>query len=110
MLDDADTTSMPFLERPFLTLDNSRKNKEMHEVSMPSPTPRLLEVAGVGGREEDAVGGGPPLLGDAGRPQPQVGRAGHAVEAEGGDGERGGPGLEWARSIHRHSGGSTITD
>ena len=77
---------------------------------MPLPTPRLLEVAGVGGREEDAVGGGPPLLGDAGRPQPQVGRAGHAVEAEGGDGERGRPGLEWARSINRHSGGSTITE
>ena len=71
---------------------------------MSSPAPRLLEVAGVGGRQEDAVGGGPPLLGDAGRPQPQVGRAGHAVEAEGGDGERGGPGLESTRSINRHSG------
>ena len=92
-------TQIQLLERPFLTLDNSRKDKEMHEVSMPLPTPRLLEVAGVSGRQEDAVGGGPPLLGDAGRPQPQVGRAGHAVEAEGGDGERGRPGLEWAWSI-----------
>ena len=56
------------------------------------PTPRLLKVAGVGGRQEDAVGGGAPLLRDPGSPQRrQVGRAGHAVESEGGDGKRGGP-------------------
>ena len=65
---------------------------------LPLPAPRLLEVAGVGGRQEDAVGGGAPLLGDAGRPQRhgQVRRAGHAVQAQGGDGERGRPEREWA--------------
>ena len=56
------------------------------------PVPRLLEVAGVGCGQEDAVGGGAPLLGDPRGPESrQVGRAGDAVDAQGGHGQRGGP-------------------